>query len=444
MGWEYACDDCGHVTGPDFPAMPGTSFGKRLLGYIVYFGGKKNTDADMADYFGDLFHFETAETTIWNARRAAAGMLEQAVGYVMEELKRATFLGIDGTRYSVNGKIGYAWVVCTDRTAFVLPMGTGGELILSTYFSGLADKPVVVGGYAVYPGFFKTIRRCWAHILRDAEVAYVSAGRNGPKREYHRTLYRRLLKVFHDAKRIADDAAGSGGADVGTCLDLERRVLEIATAYADHDFRTTLANVAPNLFTFLRYPDMPPTNNDTERDIRDAVVLQRKFRHRFVNPEGMHVFPAIQSFNRTCRKLGLVPWMCVEKIAENPNYNIFEAEPEMARAPAPPVDAPESDTFYVDQALVAHPAAGGSVAEMERPLVEAPAAPPDQSPATSHTPAGDKADTEADPHGPVPPPAAGLRPDSHAAMARVPPLPRTITDPDHVPFRGKPPPAVSA
>ena len=444
MGWEYACADCGHVTGPDFPAIPGTSFGKKALGYIVYFGGKKNTDADIANYFGDLFHFETAETTIWNARRAAAGMLEQTMRYIMEELKRATFLGIDETRYTVNGKIGYVWVVRTDRAAFVLHMGSRSGLVLSTYFSGLADKPVVVDGYAVYPGFFKTIQRCWAHILRDAEAAYVSVGRNGPKREYYHTLYRRLLKVFHDAKRIADDAAGSGGADVGTCLDLERRVLEIATAYAGHGFRTTLTNAAPNLFTFLRYPGMPPTNNDTERDIRDAVVLQRKFRHKFVNPEGMHVFSVIQSFNRTCRKLGLVPWMCVEKIAENPDYNIFEAGPAMARAPAPPADAPESDTFYVDQALVAHPAVGESVAGMERPPVGAPAAPPDQPPAMSHTPAGDGADTEAGPHGLVPPLAAGLRPDSRAAMARAPPLPRTITEPDHVPFHGKPPPAVSA
>ena len=158
----------------------------------------------------------------------------------------------------------------------------------------------------------------------------------------------------------------------------------------------------------------------------------------------MHVFSVIQSFNRTCRKLGLVPWMCVEKIAENPNYNIFEAGPEMARAPAPPADAPEPDTLYADQAPVEHSAVGESVAETERPLVGAPAAPPDQSPATPHTPAGDKAGTETGPYGPVPPLAAGLRPDSRAAMARAPPLPRTITDPDHVPFHGKPPPAVSA
>ena len=124
--------------------------------------------------------------------------------------------------------------------------------------------------------------------------------------------------------------------------------------------------------------------------------------HKFVNPGGMHVFSVIQSFNRTCCKLGLVPWMCVEKIAENPNYNIFEAGPEMARAPAPPADAPESDTVYVDQVLVAHPAVGESVAGTERPPVEAPAAPPDQSPATPHTPAGDGASRKQARTGPCP------------------------------------------
>ena len=158
----------------------------------------------------------------------------------------------------------------------------------------------------------------------------------------------------------------------------------------------------------------------------------------------MHAFSVIQSFNRTCRKLGLVLWMYVEKIAENPDYNIFEAGSEMARAPAPPADAPEPDMLYMDQALVEHLAAGDGVARMERPPVGAPAAPPDQSPATPHTPAGDRAGTEIDPHGLVPSLAAGLQPDSHVAIVCVPPLSCTITDPDHVPFRGKPPQAVSA
>ena len=70
---------------------------------------------------------------------------------------------------------------------------------------------------------------------------------------------------------------------------------------------------------------MPPSNNETERDIRDGVVLQRKIRHKFVNAEGRRVFSILQSFNMTCRKLGLVPWRCVGRMVENPDFNIFAA-----------------------------------------------------------------------------------------------------------------------
>ncbi len=130
----------------------------------------------------------------------------------------------------------------------------------------------------------------------------------------------------------------------------------------------------------------------------------------------------------------------MEKIAESTDYSIFKAGSELAHAPAPPADAPEPDALYVDQVLAERPAAGEGTVRMEQTPVGAPAAPPDQPPATSHTPAGGRAGTETGPHGLVPPLAAGLRPDSRAVMNCVPPLSRTITDPDHAPFRGKPPP----
>ena len=83
---------------------------------------------------------------------------------------------------------------------------------------------------------------------------------------------------------------------------------------------------APNLFTFLRHHGMPPTNNYTERDVSDAVVVRRKIRRRFVNARGMRVFSAIQGFSSTCRKPGLVVWGCMEKMVDDQKYDILEAD----------------------------------------------------------------------------------------------------------------------
>ena len=171
-----------------------------------------------------------------------------------------------------------------------------------------------------YPGRFMIIQRCWAHILREAEDLAMAAGKGSLEEELHQGL----RGIFHAAKQIAADTAGSGGADADTCMDLKMQVLAVASLYGKLPFAGTLRNAAPNLFTFLRYPGMPPTNNATEGDIRDGVVRERKIRQKMTTKEGMHAFAVIHSFTQTCRKLRLVPWKQVVNIVRNRDWNIFD------------------------------------------------------------------------------------------------------------------------
>ena len=126
MGWEYACADCGHVTGPDFPAMRARRLARRPWVASFILAARRTRMRTWQTILGICFALRPPRPPSGTRGRAAAGMLEQTMGYIMGELKRATFLGIDETCYSVNGKGGYAWVVRTDRDAFVLPMGTEG------------------------------------------------------------------------------------------------------------------------------------------------------------------------------------------------------------------------------------------------------------------------------------------------------------------------------
>ena len=210
-------------------------------------------------------------------------------------------------------------MVRSDNATLVLPMATRGEIVITEHLSGLLHIPVTTDGFAPYLKYFKILQRCWAHILRDAEAAYVLLEKDDPDRLYYRHMYRKLLTIFRDAKAVATKTADAGGADLHTCAKFEQRVMRIVSAYGTHKFATTLKGAAPNLFTFLRYPGMPPTNNPTERDIRDTSVVQRKIRHQFMNSRGMRVFSMIQSFNSTCRKQGLVPWKCMAKIVDDPD-----------------------------------------------------------------------------------------------------------------------------
>ena len=173
---------------------------------------RKNVDAD---YFSTMFGFDVAATTIWNARKTAAGLLGPTTQFIMDEVK---FLGIDGTYYSVNSKKGYAWVVRTDRATLVLVLPTSAGIVIP---SELLDKPVTTDDYSPYLTYFKILQMCWAHIRRDVESAYVRAPKEMQK--YYHTLYQRLLTIYREAKKASLRTGHAGGADTSTCRDFQKR-----------------------------------------------------------------------------------------------------------------------------------------------------------------------------------------------------------------------------
>ena len=62
-------------------------FGEKALGFIDEYAGNKNTDGDVATYFGHLYGFGVASTAIWNARKALAGLLGKAYSYYSDTPK---------------------------------------------------------------------------------------------------------------------------------------------------------------------------------------------------------------------------------------------------------------------------------------------------------------------------------------------------------------------
>ena len=60
------------------------------------------------------------------------------------------------------------------------------------------DIPIVVDGYAAY-NKFKTKQRCWAHVLRDAELLAAMQGGNLVE------LHQKLQHMFHETKQLLPD-----------------------------------------------------------------------------------------------------------------------------------------------------------------------------------------------------------------------------------------------
>ncbi len=149
-------------------------------------------------------------------------------------------------------------------------------------------------------------------------------------RQHHRSL----KLIFHRAKEAAARTAAAGGAPMSTCNRFADEVRDLAARYGGLKFAGTLHSAADNLFTFLRHPGMPPTNNGSERDIRDWVVPIREVSHKFMTERGVRVFSILQSFAATCSRLNLDVGESFLKVLRDPTHNIVR---EGLSALAPPM-----------------------------------------------------------------------------------------------------------
>ena len=318
-GYAAVCG-CNKTIQPPFPGLPRTFFGDEALRHILVYSTRRSTDSDIAYYFDSLNGAAVSHVSIMNARRAISVVLEPTMQYIQEELKKARYIQLDETPFKYRKRKAYVWVIRTDRVCMILALSGRSCNDILPFVKDLLDKPVTVDGYSVYVSLFHIRQRCWAHILRDAEGVCIS----NPKIFHYRALYRDLKSIYHRAKNVAAAAAASGGADMDVCNKMADEVRIIAAKYGELKFANKLHSAAADLFTFMRYPGMPPTNNGSERDIRDWVVPIREVSHKFMSEKGMRVFSVLQSFAATCSKMNLDVGDSFMKILADPAHNIIQ------------------------------------------------------------------------------------------------------------------------
>ena len=204
--------------------------------------------------------------------------------YISKRLGDSWFLMADETKFRIGKKKdGYVWAFIGAYGIKIHVNPSRARAVVDLHFLYF-DIPIVVDGYAVYESF-KVRQRCWAHILREAEL--LAATHRGKRAELHQ----RLQSILHAAKKIPSDISDE---NLQGWIDGVRDIAAIYTEL-DHKFGVTLHNAAPDLFTFVRYPGMSPTNNMSERTL-SPVVLHKKIRQMFRSAVGMQTYSTLMTY----------------------------------------------------------------------------------------------------------------------------------------------------
>jgi hypothetical protein len=132
---------------------------------------------------------------------------------------------------------------------------------------------------AVYRDRFVRAQKCWAHLLRKA----IKLALLYPRKKKYRRFLDGLLALYSDAKRAAADGRLGEAGRQQRVLKLEDRLCQLCWPYQwrdrrglkphERDFSKLVDELvrlamAEELFTFVLEPDVEPTNNGMERQLR--------------------------------------------------------------------------------------------------------------------------------------------------------------------------------
>lgn len=241
------------------------------------------------------------------AEKRIAARCEPTYQALVHVVRKAAVVHSDETGWYITSaaKKAWLWVFAASRpriTIFAIRLSRGVDVveeILGADFAGVLG----VDGWAGYIGMACRKGQCGSHLLRRcSELLLVQ--KQGAARFPH--AVRRLLVAGMRLKALSTTMperpyrAQRNEIVAGMARLLRGHVVEpLNLRFLKH-----LRRHEDEIFTYLDVPDLPPTNNLAEQEIRPAVVV-RKISCGNRSDDGAHVHEVLATVSRTAERNGL-------------------------------------------------------------------------------------------------------------------------------------------
>jgi transposase len=197
-----------------------------------------------------------------------------------QDVRASPVVNADETGWRESGRHTTVWTVSTPQTIFVRHGGrSNGDIdaILGADFPGT----IVADCYAAYDHFEGQKQRCWAHLLRDLDALLHEHG------EHTETVaWVEGIGAIYDQARAQRPANEEGPTPQAARAREERarrcEALTLLLCPHEPDPSLPYATLAKRLrahleelFTFVRDPRVPATNNAAERSLRPLVIARK-------------------------------------------------------------------------------------------------------------------------------------------------------------------------
>lgn len=277
----------------------------------------------LEDWLGITVSKGVINNCIAEGGRAVSQLEEEFIA----EIEQSELLYVDETGWKENGKTTWLWVLKTITVTFYV-IGNRSWNTIADIMENFAGW-LMSDGYGQYRKYGKRLR-CLAHLIRKArglsESCHPEAAEFGQK----------VLETINMFIRGVYEARGDPTIDLMARYAEELEELRVlCTRYRDHDHEKTkklareLLNDWDAIWSVLRYPHLPITNNLAERALRHWVI-SRKISYGTRTQQGSRGYTILASVIDTCRQRNVSPWEYIAQVIGERRQN----------NPAPPLPMP--------------------------------------------------------------------------------------------------------
>jgi len=303
---KTTCPHCQMVNHGALPKglEPERSFGPNLEASVIYYKQPQHLSYErIVETMRDLHGVRLSEGVVAAILKRGGQNAQPVAEKIKQQVFTSRVVKSDETSARVNGRNWWQWVFISDTGVYHVIVPTRSAAEIKSVMGSLCVEIWVCdcfGSQLKAPA--KVFQLCLAHQLRDLQRVIAAA----PRERWARQMQKLFRDAIHLRSRfIAGEMTLEGFLRRVTEMEnhLDRLLAKSLTNEAAGKLQARYIKHRYKLLTFLNYPEVPPTNNESERALRPSVV-HRKVTNGFRSEWGAKAYAAIQTVIATAKLKG--------------------------------------------------------------------------------------------------------------------------------------------
>ena len=315
---EAFCHHCNRTVAAtdedEIPNAPIGPFAKSTAGYLRYVVGIPYRKVQ--HILDDLFGLSCVPASLVGFDRKAAKRGEAIYEDIRQKIRASDVVHADETSWRNDGKGHFVWFAGNEDLAFFHIDRHRSAKVAKNIFGHDFDGVLVRDRYAAYNGIGLDWQACLAHIITNAkdisrEHALLPKDKQvGAVTDFCDRIIDLCSRACDVAKRLkSGEIPWEQAMDIEKQLDTELfNIVSQPLGFKPAETLRTYLNSTnrKHLFTFLRIPGVPPTNNHAEQSLRNMVIF-RKICFGTRSDSGLKTHSIIPTLIQTAKRQGVHP-----------------------------------------------------------------------------------------------------------------------------------------